>query len=131
MGPYPARERRQLDVGPRGNSLRALAPWAPANQQSAISNQLCGSGFHIVRGGIDQGDNDYRPRHEILSSLGAVKPSRWPEGQLTPRVRAVIPTQPATSLKCWGFHTALGNIDQENHDPPPGVVGVVQIWMDV
>ena len=34
-GNYPPRVRRDLGVGPRGNSRRALAPRAPDNQQSA------------------------------------------------------------------------------------------------
>ena len=52
MGTYPPRVRRDLGVGPRGNSLRALAPGVPANQQII----QWGLGFHTPRGGIDPGD---------------------------------------------------------------------------
>ena len=40
MGNYPARVRRDLGVGPRGNSRRALAPWTPANQQSPSGDRF-------------------------------------------------------------------------------------------
>ena len=40
-----------------GNSRRALAPWAPANQQSVRGVW----GYHTARGGIDPGDLCFRP----------------------------------------------------------------------
>ena len=60
MGNYPPRVRRDLGVGPRGNSRRALASLAPAYQQSPST--LWGWGFHTLRGGIDPGDLRFLPR---------------------------------------------------------------------
>ena len=56
MAMYLPRVRRDLGFGPRGNSRRALIPWAPAHQQSARG--VGGS----ARGVIDQGDFHFRHR---------------------------------------------------------------------
>ena len=94
MGPYPPRKRRQLDVG---QLSRLLDPLAAATQQSAISH--CGSGFHIVGGGIDPETlrflsprcNSCRELERILMRgwemmlCGHGGPRRWPERQLSPR----------------------------------------------
>lgn len=51
MGPYPLQVRRDLDVGSRGNSPRALALCTPANQRLSDERWSC----RTVRDGIDPG----------------------------------------------------------------------------
>ena len=108
MVTYPPRVRRDLDFGPRGNSRRALAPWAPANQQSV--NQLVGWGFYTARGSIDPISLFVR----VMAALAA----RWLHE----------PSQSSTSQWGWGFHTLRDGIDPGDLRFGPRVVGVVGLW---
>ena len=51
MGPSSRLERRDLDVGPRGNSRRTLIPPAPANRQSASKAGASTPGGAVSTGG--------------------------------------------------------------------------------
>ena len=61
MGTYPPLVRRDLGIGPRGNSSNELAPCHMSPSQSAITQW--GWGFHTLRGGIDPDDLCFRPRN--------------------------------------------------------------------
>jgi len=125
MWPYRPRERRQLGVVPRGNSPRALAPWAPANQQSPTSHP--GSGLQIVGGGIDPGNFRVRPRGvgivEIwkeflsgdgqLSSPGTAGLGVGPRGNCRRALVPWAPTSKTITRWSWGFHNARGRMNQE------------------
>ena len=57
MGTYPPRVRRDVDVGPRGNSQRALTI-----EPQRISNHPVGLGFHTMRNGFNPRDLRFRAR---------------------------------------------------------------------
>ena len=63
-----------------------------------------------------------------LSSPDAAGPRRCPEGQLSPRVGYMSPSQSANGRWGWGFHTVRVGIDLGNHRFRPRVVRVVGIW---
>jgi len=135
---HTARRLRDRDVGPRGNSRRALTPWVLANQQSASGYW----GFHTVPGAVDPRDLRFRPKVvgvveirndlfsgvETLSSPGAAGLRRWSEGKLSPYAGSMNPSQSATSQWGWSFHTVRGGIDPGDLRFRPRVVGVVEIW---
>ena len=141
MRPYPPRVRRDLDVGHRGNSRRALAPSAPANQQS-----VSGVGFRHRAGWyrLDPGDLCLRPRvvgvvdiwrdlssrDKKLSTPGAAGPRRCPDGQLSPRAGSMSLSQLATSQLGWDFRTLRGGIEPGDLHFNPRVIGVVERWKD-
>ena len=58
MGTYPPLVQRDLGIGPRGSSRRALAPCHMSPSQSEITQW--GWGFHTLRSGIDPGDLRFR-----------------------------------------------------------------------
>ena len=60
MGTYPPLVQRDLGIGPRGSSRRALAPYHMSPSQSEITQW--GWGFHTLRGSIDPKDPRLRPR---------------------------------------------------------------------
>ena len=88
MVTYLPQVRRDLGIGPRGNSRRALASCAPT--KSAISQW--GWGFHTVRSSIDPEDLRFRPRvvgvvqvlKDLLSGDGSLFSSGCPGSMYDP-----------------------------------------------
>ena len=71
--PYPPRVRRDLGVGPRGNSRRALAPRAPANEQSPS-----GVGVSTPCGAVSPpGDLRFHPRCWSCSGIDGCPTRGW------------------------------------------------------
>ena len=62
----------------------------------------------------------------ILPGCGGT--SALPEGQLSPRVGSMSPSQSAITQWSWGFHTVWGGIGPGDLILRPRVVGVVEIW---
>ena len=64
---------------------------------------------------------------DIILSLGAAGPRRWPERgkTLTERADSMSPNQSAVSGWWWGFHTVRGSIGPRDHCFRPQVVGVI------
>ena len=105
MGTHLPRGRRELGVGPSGKLSPRNGSMSPS--QSAITQW--GWGFHIQRGGIDQGNlrfcthvvrvvsicKNFHSGDEILSSPGVAGPRRCPERQLSPRAESMSPSQSA------------------------------------
>ena len=93
--------------------------------KTQLATSQLGWGFHTFRGGIDPGDNRFRPRVvgvvEVwrdsssgdgnLSCLGAAGPLRWPEGQLSPRAGSMSASESAITQWGWGLQSLRGGID--------------------
>ena len=119
----------------RGETLAAC--WLHESQP--ISNQRWDWGFHTSRGGINPGDLYFGPRvvgvvevwkdfssgNQTLFSPGAAGSQRWPQGQLSICAGSMNPSQSATSLWGWGFHTVRGGIDPGDLRFRRRAVGVV------
>ena len=88
MGSYPPQVRWDLGVGPRGNSRRAMAPRAPAHQQSLLE-----LGFPHLAG-------RYRPGVSAFSSPGCF--CRDIEGFLTRGWELILPGCGRTSALARG-----------------------------
>ena len=127
MGPKPPRERRNFDLGRRGNPHRPLAPCAPAHQQpgSSVVGVCTPCGAVSTRGVpvfvarvlellVDIWD-DSGSANKALASPGAAGPRRWPQGELSPRACSMSLSQLATSHLSWGLHTLRGGIDLRDH----------------
>ena len=138
MGTYPLRVRLDLGVGPRVNSRRALAPWAPANQQSS--------------GGVGDSTRreQYRPGRSLLSPLGRIDMCMGMDGFRIPGDTLMLPWFDGTSTLSlgatlaarlfhdpqpinirfveWGFYTTRGGIDAGDFFFYPRVVRVVEVW---
>ena len=63
-------------------------------------------------------------RDENVSSSGAARPRRCPEGQLLPRARPMSLSQLTNSQLGWGFQTLWDGIDRENLRFRPRVIGI-------
>ena len=83
-----------------------------------------GSAFRPRVVGVVKKWKDSSPGDGNLSSPGAVGPRRWPEGQISPRVGSMSPSQSAITRWGWGLLTLnLGDLRLR-----PRVVEVVDIW---
>ena len=60
----------------------------------------------------------------------AAGPRRWHEGQLSPLVGSMSPSQSAITQLDWHFHTLRGGVDSGDPRFRPRVVGLVNIWKD-
>ena len=93
-------------------------------------------GFHTVRGGVDPGELDFRPRGvgvvDISKDVCTGDGSQSSSGAAgLPRVMLARPSQSAIGKWHWGFHTVRGGVDPGEIDFRPRGVGVIEIWKDV